>query len=84
MVKKVEIFTSSHCPACSNAKRTLEVLGIEFTELDVYTHKDAFIKRTGAKTVPQIFIGETLIGGNDKLQEMVRDCTLKELLLEDE
>ena len=83
-MKKVEIFTSSHCPACSIAKRTLDALGIKYIELDVYVNKDAFIKRTNAKTVPQIFIGETLIGGNDKLQEMVRECTLKELLLEEE
>lgn len=83
-MKKVEIFTSSHCGACIMAKRTLDVMGIKYTELDVYVNKDAFIERTNAKTVPQIFIGETLIGGNDKLQEMVRNCTLKEFLLEDE
>ena len=44
------------------------------------SHMDEMIKITGEKTVPQIFIGDHYIGGNDKLQEANRTGELDNLL----
>jgi len=65
-----EIWTRTNCPACTNAKRFLDSKNIKWTEkkLNSQANQKKFAMKTrGAKTVPQIFIGGTLIGGFDSL-----------------
>jgi glutaredoxin 3 len=66
----VTIYTKSWCPYCSAAKELLTRKGVAFTELDI-TGKDALksemIKRSGRATVPQIFVGDSHVGGCDDL-----------------
>lgn len=68
---KVEIYTKFTCGFCFRAKRLLEAKGVEFTEYDVTMggpDKAEMLRRNpAARTVPQIFINDTLVGGSDDL-----------------
>jgi glutaredoxin 3 len=70
-MKPVEIYTSPMCGFCHAAKRLLNKKGVEFTEIDVWAvpdRKPEMIQRAnGGRTVPQIFVGETHVGGCDEL-----------------
>jgi glutaredoxin 3 len=70
-MKNVEIYTSPLCGFCHAAKRLLNQKGISFSEVDVLAHPDRkpeMIKRAnGGRTVPQIFVGDTHVGGCDDL-----------------
>lgn len=73
-MKPVEIYTSPMCGYCHAAKRLLTKKGVEFTEIDVWAapeRKPEMIQRAnGGRTVPQIFVGETHVGGCDDLYEL--------------
>jgi glutaredoxin 3 len=68
-MKPVEIYTSPLCGFCHAAKRLLKQKGIEFSEIDVFANpkrKPEMIERAGGRrTVPQIFVGQTHVGGCD-------------------
>ena len=70
-MKPVEIYTTPLCGYCHAAKRLLTGKGVSFTEIDVSRDPDlraAMTRRSnGGRTVPQIFVGETHIGGCDDL-----------------
>ena len=70
-MKPVEIYTTPLCGYCAAAKRLLAKKGVAYTEIDVTgdaTLRAAMIKRSnGGRTVPQIFIGETHVGGCDDI-----------------
>lgn len=68
----ITIYTTPVCPYCVKAKTLLKRKGVSaFNEIDVSKDsavRDAMTERTGGKrTVPQIFIGETYVGGCDDL-----------------
>lgn len=66
----VTIYTKSWCPYCAAAKELLTKKGVAFTELEITGKadlKDEMVKRSGRATVPQIFVGETHVGGCDDL-----------------
>ena len=75
-MKKVEIYTSPLCGFCHRAKSLLNQKGVQFEEIDVLSNPDekpAMIKRAdGARTVPQIFIGDIHVGGCDELFSLER------------
>lgn len=83
-MKPVEIYTSPLCGYCSQAKRLLKQKGVAFSEVDVLTspkRKQEMIKRAnGGRTVPQIFIGGTHIGGCDDLYALERAGKLDTML----
>jgi glutaredoxin 3 len=70
-VKPVEIYTTPICPYCLAAKRLLSKKGVAFTEIDVSRDpalRSAMVARAGGRrTVPQIFVGDTHVGGCDDL-----------------
>lgn len=70
-MKPVELYTSPLCGFCHAAKRLLKSKGVTFSEVDVLANpgrKAEMIKRAnGGRTVPQIFIGDTHVGGCDDL-----------------
>jgi glutaredoxin 3 len=80
----IEIYTSPLCGFCHAAKRLLTQKGAEFTEIDVLvdpSRKPEMIERAnGGRTVPQIFIGETHVGGCDDLYALDRAGKLDPLL----
>ena len=67
----IEIYTTPYCPYCIAAKRLLGEKGVTFKEIDVSGNSDLRSQMTkranGGYTVPQIFIGETHVGGCDDL-----------------
>lgn len=67
----IEIYTTRTCPYCIRAKALLASKNVDFTEIDVMADprvKTQMIKRSqGARSVPQIFIGNEHIGGCDEL-----------------
>lgn len=73
-MKPVEIYTTPICPYCHAAKRLLAKKGVPFTEIDVSRDpalREAMIQRAnGRRTVPQIFVGPTHVGGCDDLHEL--------------
>lgn len=83
-MKPVEIYTSPLCGFCHAAKRLLTQKGVEFSEIDVFSdpgRKPEMIQRAnGGRTVPQIFVGETHVGGCDDLYALERDGKLDALL----
>lgn len=69
---RVRVYTTDYCPFCDAAKSFLEQKGIPFEEIDVSApeKKSALKEKTGWRTVPQIFIGEELVGGYEELVEL--------------
>jgi len=67
----IEIYTTPYCPYCLDAKTLLKKKGAAFSEIDVSRDRDLRLKMIaraqGQTTVPQIFIGETHVGGCDDL-----------------
>jgi glutaredoxin 3 len=82
----VIVYTTSTCPYCNAAKDLLRRKGVAFREIDVSDDAefDALIKRTGWKTVPQVFIGEKMIGGYRELTQLEANGKLDGLLREDQ
>ena len=83
-MKKVVIYTGDLCIHCDWAIELLNRKSIEFTEYnvakDVVKREEMFKKSNGARTVPQIFIGEHHVGGNAELQALDRAGKLNSLL----
>lgn len=70
---KVIMYSASWCPYCARAKELLERKGIAPDEIDVDARPEAreeMMARSGRRTVPQIFIGETHVGGCDDLYDL--------------
>jgi glutaredoxin 3 len=73
-MKSVEIYTTQSCPYCMMAKRLLTRKGVTFTEIDVGRNPDdraTMMQRAGGRrTVPQVFIGGSHVGGCDDLHDL--------------
>jgi glutaredoxin 3 len=80
----IEIYTTRWCGYCRAAKALLERKGAAYTEIDVgkdETKRQEMLARAGGRyTVPQIFIGETHVGGSDDLHALERAGKLDALL----
>lgn len=83
-MQTVEIYTTPTCPYCIAAKRLLNEKGITYTDNNVAGDPDlraAMSARAhGRMTVPQIFVGETHVGGCDDLYALERAGKLDPLL----
>jgi glutaredoxin 3 len=67
---KVQVYATGWCPYCARARELLKSKGVEIEEIDVEARPGAraeMIARSGRRTVPQIFINQTHIGGCDDL-----------------
>lgn len=74
MMAKVLMYTSAVCPYCMNAERLLKNKGvteIEKIRVDLQPElREEMMQKTGRRTVPQIFIGDTHVGGFDDLHAL--------------
>ena len=81
---KVRMYTSAVCPYCQMAERLLQQKGvgdIEKIRVDLEpTQREAMMELTGRRTVPQIFVGDTHVGGYDDLSALDRAGKLDVLL----
>lgn len=82
-MQNVVIYSKSWCPFCIQAKRLLQSKNVEFTEIDVEREParlQEMIQNSGRRTVPQIWIGQTHIGGCDDLFAAEQTGKLNQLL----
>jgi glutaredoxin 3 len=88
MAAAIEIYTRPGCGYCTAAKQLLTRKKAAFTELSVATHPDLrqeMYDRAGAgSTFPQIFVGETHVGGCNELYALDRAGKLDTLLTGEE
>lgn len=79
---KVVIYTTRTCPFCVRAKQLLRNKAISFDDIDVSNdpvQRAALTARSGSRTVPQVFINDTFIGGCDELFGLERSGQLDQL-----
>lgn len=82
-MKTVTLYTTGTCPYCRNAKALLASRGIAAQEFNVQSEPGKFQEmqsRSGRRSVPQIFIGDTHVGGFDELAKLDRQGGLLSML----
>lgn len=81
----VTIYTKFGCGYCYRAKRLLDAKGVDYIEHDITMggprRAEMMERAPMARTVPQIFIGETHVGGSDDLDALERQGKLDALLM---
>jgi glutaredoxin 3 len=80
---KVVMYSTGWCPYCTRARELLKQKGVVIEEIDVEARPEArteMTTRSGRRTVPQIFIGTTHVGGCDDLHELEASGRLDTLL----
>lgn len=81
---KVTMYSTAVCPYCVRAEMLLKQRGVtEIQKIRIDTdptQRDAMMQRTGRRTVPQLFIGDTHVGGYDDLAALDRAGKLEALL----
>jgi glutaredoxin 3 len=85
-MKSVIVYSSRVCPYCLMAKRLLQRKGVAYEEVmldDKPELRARIMRETGRRTVPQIFVGETHVGGYDDLSALDRAGGLDPLLQSD-
>ena len=83
---RVQVYTTVCCPFCVRAKRLLQARGIRYDEIDVGGDPEAradLVRRTGRRTVPQIFIDGRAIGGFEELAALDGRAELDPLVEDD-
>jgi glutaredoxin 3 len=79
----VTIYTRKICAYCVHAKNLFERLGVAYQEISLDSDPQAMQKMcemSGRRSVPQIWIGDTHVGGCDELYDLHRTGRLQELL----
>lgn len=83
-MKKITVYTTNPCPYCSRAKQLLSGKGLEFEEIqlpwDEQDKWDELMQRSGMRTMPQIFVGDQLVGGFTELNAANQSGELDKLL----
>ncbi|MEM9970804.1 MAG: glutaredoxin 3 [Pseudomonadota bacterium] len=81
---QVEMYTTRFCGFCAAAKRLLKAKGVSYTEIDVSGSQEKraqmMQRANGRHTVPQIFIGDTHVGGFDDMYALEQAGKLDALL----
>ena len=84
MSVRVVMYTTAVCPYCIRAKQLLKARGVsEIDEIRIDldpAQRDEMMQKTKRRTVPQIYIGETHVGGCDDLMALDAAGELKPLL----
>ena len=80
---KALMYTTAVCPYCMMAERLLLSKGVEIEKVrvDLAPERRAeMMEKTGRRTVPQIYIGDTHVGGSDELHALEHEGKLDALL----
>ncbi|TPE54356.1 glutaredoxin 3 [Maribrevibacterium harenarium] len=80
---QVTIYSSDYCPFCIRAKHLLNAKGVQFQEFCVDGNRELrqeMMEKSGRHTVPQIWIGDTHVGGCDDLFALERAQQLDAML----
>ena len=79
----VTVYVTNYCPYCTAAKQFLDRLGVAHSTIDVtndHEKRDWLVKTSGQRTVPQIFVGTTSVGGFTDMKAMDARGEFKPLL----
>ncbi len=83
-MKSARIYTTPFCSYCVRAKSLLKKKGVAIDEVDVFmdtgAREEMETRTGGARSVPQIFIGDTYVGGCEELYALEKDGKLDPLL----
>lgn len=82
-MNNITIYTTAWCPYCIRAKMLLDNKGAEYTEIRVDqdpAKRQEMMELSKQRTVPQIFIGETHVGGCDDMFALEHQGKLDPLL----
>lgn len=83
-MQKIDIYTKDYCPYCKRALALLTAKDVAFNQIKIDQQpklRAPMIERAnGRSTVPQIFIGDTHVGGCDDLMLLEREGKLNALL----
>ncbi|MEQ1706943.1 MAG: glutaredoxin 3 [Terricaulis sp.] len=82
-MRSVTVYTRAFCPYCTRAMSLLKRKGAPVTEIDATfdpCKKKEMVERSGRWTFPQIFVGETHVGGCDDLHALEQQGGLDPLL----
>ncbi len=82
-MSEVTIYTSALCGYCARAKKLLESKGAAYNEIDVTFSggkRREMVERAGRTSVPQIWIGDTHVGGSDDLAALDASGKLDDML----
>ena len=74
---KAIVWSKNNCPYCDQAKALLSARGIEFEERKIgngFSKEDLLEAVPGARTVPQIFLDEELVGGFTELKQRLTNA----------
>ncbi|GGK65412.1 glutaredoxin 3 [Amphritea balenae] len=74
-MRQIEIYTKDYCPYCKAAKTLLNQLGWSYTEYEIssdFRKREEMVRRSGRRTVPQLFIADEHIGGYDDFSAYIR------------
>ena len=83
MSNEVVLYSSNYCPYCTRAKQLLKHKGVQYTEFLVdgdTAMRQKMMQLSGSHTVPQIWVGNTHVGGCDDLFDLERQGVLDDLL----
>lgn len=83
MTAKIEIYSTSFCRHCVAARALLDRKKVDYTDhlIDLMPlERDEMIRRCGLKSVPQIFINDDHIGGDEELLDLENSGELDRLL----
>ena len=82
-MSEVVVYTTNACGFCTRVKMLLKAREIDFREVNVAGNPEAFVelaKSSGMMTLPQVFVGDVLVGGYNETAEADRSGRLQELL----
>ena len=83
-MKKITLYSTQTCGFCRAAKSLLDDKGISYKEIDISSDSELrgqmMTKANGSRTVPQIFINDTHLGGFSYLYSLQQSGTLDKLL----
>ena len=88
MTNKIIVYTSDYCSYCAQAKKLLQNKGFDFDELNIQNddslRNEMLEKSNGMRTVPQIFINNSHVGGYTELSTLVASGDIENLLIDEQ
>lgn len=79
----IKIYTKNYCPYCAHAKELLNKIGAKYEEVDITDTPEVIedlIKKSGMRTVPQIFVNNKCLGGFSDIAKLHEEGKLLDLL----
>ena len=82
----VVVYSKSYCPYCAKTKELFKKLNVEYVVHEIDQHPDGYLlqqelaKLTGQRTVPNVFVGNKHLGGNDDTHNAYRTGALQQLI----